>query len=606
MKLASLRTLGVQGIIMGGILLAVLGLELLVWDYIGGQRFSLVANFLYWGLAAFLVVSLVILMRYRLRQQGLQQPDRLIYVERDSLRKQLDGVVHLNQLLIDADNEQELVEKALEIISNVAGSTGASFIPFDEWGQPLNTYVYGPQIASDPQSWTTQLVSPVIRERCRKCTELHSETGGSCPLLAAPFTDLVRIYCLPLTRNDHAIGIVNLYMPSQQEISQEVHDFLVMLLTEMALAIEMTRLRNQELITLRQLQLVNGQQEDLTTIISNLINGLRDVLDFRSSKAVFRAAEPRFSGFEITSGADPWLDTSEALAILNQVVNQGCSSGNGSQLQPREDGSAAIVLPFCLPEGTVIGAVLMTGGRMSVLQPRQTALIETVTTQAALLVENERRRVETEYRTVMQERVRLAREIHDSLAQTLAYLKLTSAQMQTQLAQGDLGRLAQNLQHSHDALTEAYLETRQAIDNLRFAPLQDMASWLGQIIDDFEKSSGLKVFASIPSTLPQISPEVQAQLVRIIQESLSNIRKHAHATTMWINVRERNQELLLDLTDDGIGFTADDVPDLSRHGLRGMRERAELIGADFQITSQPGAGTTIHIEVPIIIQETPA
>jgi two-component system nitrate/nitrite sensor histidine kinase NarX len=248
----------------------------------------------------------------------------------------------------------------------------------------------------------------------------------------------------------------------------------------------------------------------------------------------------------------------------------------------------------------------MTGGRMSVLQPRQTALVETVTTQAALLVENERRRLETEYRTVMQERVRLAREIHDSLAQTLAYLKLTSAQMQTQLAQGDLGRLAQNLQHSHDALSEAYLETRQAIDNLRFAPLQGMASWLGQIIHDFEKSSGLKVFASIPRTLPQISPEVQAQLVRIVQESLSNIRKHAQATTMWINVREWNQELLLDLTDDGIGFTADDVPDLSRHGLRGMRERAELIGADFQITSQPGAGTTIHIEVPIIIQETPA
>lgn len=606
MKRPSLRTPGVPFVIMGGILLAVLGLELLVWGYIGGTGFSLIANFLYWGLAVSLAVALVILAGFWVRQEILRKANQSIHAEHESLRRQLDGMVLLNQLLIDAEDEQELVEKALEIISNVAGSTGASFIPYDEWGQPLKTYVFGPQIASGPQAWTTQLVSPVIRERCRQCTELHSETGGNCPLLAAPFTDLVRIYCLPLTRNEHAIGVVNLYLPSQQEISPEVHDFLLMLLTEMALAIEMTRLRNQELITLRQLQLVNGQQEDLTTIIGNLINGLRDVLDFRSSKAIFRAAEPRFSGFEITSGADPWLDTPEAIAILNQTANQGCSSGMGSQMQQREDGSAMIVLPFCLPEGTVIGAVLMTGGRIVVLQPRQTALIDTVTTQAALLVENERRRLETEYRTVMQERVRLAREIHDSLAQTLAYLKLTSAQMQTQLAQGDLGRLAQNLQHSHDALTEAYLETRQAIDNLRFAPLQDMASWLGQIIHNFEKSSGLKVFASIPTALPQISPEVQAQLVRIIQESLSNIRKHAHATTMWINVREWNQELLLDLTDDGIGFTADDVPDLSRHGLRGMRERAELIGADFQITSQPGAGTTIHIEVPINIQEAPA
>ncbi len=247
----------------------------------------------------------------------------------------------------------------------------------------------------------------------------------------------------------------------------------------------------------------------------------------------------------------------------------------------------------------------MTGGHSSDLQPRQKALIDTVTTQIALLVENERRRVETEYRTVMQERVRLAREIHDSLAQTLAYLKLTSAQMQTQLTQGDLVRLAQNLQNSHDALSEAYLETRQAIDNLRFAPQQDMVSWLGQIIHNFEQTSGLKAVTSVPAVLPQVSPEVQAQLVRIIQETLSNIRKHAQATKVWINVREWNQELLFDLGDDGVGFSAEDVPDLSRHGLRGMRERAELIGAEFQITSQPGRGTTIHIEVPINPQETP-
>ncbi len=591
---------------MGGVLLAVLAIEWLAWRLLYRLQLTAAGNIGFWVLAMILALALAVLSGLGQSRRVLQKESTQVQSERESLQKRLDGMVRLNQLLIDAQDEKEMVEKALEIISSVVSSTGASFIPYDEWGQPLKTYVFGPQVSSGLQVWESQLSSPAIRDRCWQCTEFHSETGGNCPLLAAPFNDLVRIYCLPLTRNEHAIGVVNLYLPSQREISQEVHDFLVILLTEMALAIEMIRLRNQELITLRQLQLVNGQQEDLSTIIGNLINGLRDVLDFRSAKAVFRAAEPRFSGFEITSGTDSWLDTPEALAILNQIANQGCSSGVGSQMQLREDGSAMIVLPFSLPEGTVIGAVLMTGGRMSVLQPRQSALIETVTSQAALLVENERRRLETEYRTVMQERVRLAREIHDSLAQTLAYLKLTSAQMQTQLAQGDLGRLAQNLQQSHDALTEAYLETRQAIDNLRFAPLQGMAFWLGQIIHDFEESSGLKVFASIPGTLPQISPEVQAQLVRIIQESLSNIRKHAHATTMWINVREWNQELLLDLTDDGIGFTADDVPDLSRHGLRGMRERAELIGADFQITSQPGAGTTIHIEVPIIIQETPA
>jgi len=116
----------------------------------------------------------------------------------------------------------------------------------------------------------------------------------------------------------------------------------------------------------------------------------------------------------------------------------------------------------------------------------------------------------------------------------------------------------------------------------------------------------LKVNLSIPDRLPQINPEIQAQLVRILQEAFSNIRKHARASKVWVNVREWNHHLLLDLGDDGIGFSAEDVPELSRHGLRGMRERAELIGAEFQITSQVDLGTTIHIEVPVHIQETTA
>ncbi|MHB1339129.1 MAG: sensor histidine kinase, partial [Bellilinea sp.] len=352
--------------------------------------------------------------------------------------------------------------------------------------------------------------------------------------------------------------------------------------------------------------LAHSQPEELNAIVSKLVDGLREVLDFKNSRTIFRPAEPGFSGFEFLAGNDPWLTSDEAGDMLHQGMQMAISNTPTIQMQPHKDGTGLLLLPFRLPEGTIIGAVIMTGARLMEIQPRQSALIETVTTQAALLVENERRRLETEYRTIIQERVRLAREIHDSLAQTLAYLKLTSAQMQTQLAQGDLLRLAQSLQHSHEALSEAYLETRQAIDNLRFAPQQDIVSWLGQIAINFEQTNALKVQLTIPERLSQISSEVQAQLVRIIQEALSNIRKHSQASNVWINVREWNDMLIFDISDDGIGFSAEDIPDLSRHGLRGMRERAELIGAEFQIISQTSRGTTIHIEVPVHYQETAA
>jgi len=590
------------------VLVAVAGMEALVWNLAGGTEFATGVQLAYWGIAAVLAASLTVLAGLWFRNRIEQQRSRLLraqnLAERESLQRRLNGMVQLNQLLISTQSENELVEKALEIITGVVGCSGGSFVAYDEWGQPLQTYVYGSQPTPGLQAWSDHLATPGIRQRCEICTRMHSEVSAGCPLLESPFTDVVRIYCLPLMRNAHPVGVVNLYLPADREIEPDVHAYLVMLLNEMALALEMTRLRNQELVTLRQLQLANSQQEDLSTIVSNLIDGLRDVLDFKSTRAMFRPAEPRFAGFELSSGSDPWLESVEADGILNQMSNMGCAVNSSIQMHARDDGSAMMVLPFCLPEGTVIGAVLMTGARMAPLQPRQAALIETVTTQAALLVENERRQLESEYRTVIQERVRLAREIHDSLAQTLAYLKLTSAQMQTQLAQGDLARLAQNLQQSHEALSEAYLETRQAIDNLRFAPQHNMVSWLGQISRSFEVSSGLKVVTALPATLPHVSPEIQAQLVRIIQEALSNVRKHAQASTVWITVREWNDELVIDLSDDGVGFSAEDVPEMSRHGLRGMRERAELIGAEFQITSQSGRGTIIHIEVPIHTQET--
>lgn len=610
MKRLSMKGQPARLLIPGGVFIGILIVSALVWSIVGGTNAVLGVKLAYGGITLLLAVSLSLLswnwFTHRRENQEPNARGATNIAERESLQRRLDGMVQLNELLINAQNEEELIEDALKIISGVVGSVGASFVPYDEWGQPLRAHIYGAYPSPVLRAWSEHLSSPGVRQRCQVCKDLHGDLENECPLLDAPFTDILKIFCLPLKRNDRAVGIVNLYLRADQEISLELNDYLVTLLEEMALAIEITRLRNQELITLRQLQLAHSQPEELNAIVAKLVDGLREVLDFKHSRTIFRPAEPGFSGFEFMAGNDPWLSSDEASGMLHQGMQMVISKTPTIQMQPHKDGTGLLLLPFRLPEGTIIGAVIMTGARLMELQPRQSALIETVTTQAALLVENERRRLETEYRTIIQERVRLAREIHDSLAQTLAYLKLTAAQMQTQLAQGDLLRLAQSLQHSHEALSDAYLETRQAIDNLRFAPQQDIVSWLGQIAVNFEQTNGLKVQLTIPERLSQISSEVQAQLVRIIQEALSNVRKHSQASNVWINVREWNDMLIFDISDDGIGFSAEDVPDLSRHGLRGMRERAELIGAEFQIISQAALGTTIHIEVPVHYQETAA
>ena len=97
----------------------------------------------------------------------------------------------------------------------------------------------------------------------------------------------------------------------------------------------------------------------------------------------------------------------------------------------------------------------------------------------------------------------------------------------------------------------------------------------------------------------EVRPEVQAQLIRIVQEALSNIRRHACAKQIWVACDTVDDDLILEVRDDGRGFTPQDVSMSSRYGLQGMRERSQLIRAELQVTSQPGEGTTVRLRLPM-------
>ena len=157
----------------------------------------------------------------------------------------------------------------------------------------------------------------------------------------------------------------------------------------------------------------------------------------------------------------------------------------------------------------------------------------------------------------------------------------------------------------YSALTEAYQDAREAIDGLRAIGVRDdgdtyldLDDAIHRIVRDYQNNDmlpGVKVNLMNHATTTDLSPEVVAQLIRILQEALSNIRKHSGADQIWISSRVDSEDLIVEIKDNGAGFTAEDVPEISRHGLKGMRERAELIGADFQVISRPGMGTTVSI-----------
>lgn len=534
----------------------------------------------------------------------------------------MQALLELNSSLARASadllDERQLMDAALKAIARLTGALGCSFVPVDEWQQPLPAITYGQLPAPVLSAWSAHLASGMLRERCGACEVLHSNPGG-CPLHPREIGAGMIVHCLHMhlpekggdtpgqaTRPERSLGVLHLYLPPGAAFDDGDREFIASLLPEISMAYEAARMRAQEVTTMRQLRMLRAPENDFSASLAGLMQGLAQALE--ADFVILRlrpSTDDRLSNLTITYGDAP-SGEEPGEAALNAVL------AGGTPASPSETLPVWLALPLLLPEGPslaaerggrVLGMLAVGANRPFVFHPRQQAILQTIAAQAALLVENERMLHSLEYKVVIEERARLAREIHDGLAQTLAFLKLQSAQMQSYLAQGDITRLSAVLKDNYQALAEAYLDTRQAIDNLRLTPQEGLETWVERILREFETGAGVRVERALAPLQRELTPEVQAQLIRIVQEALSNVRKHARATYARVSLREWSGELILEVTDNGLGFDAGDVPEISRHGLRGMRERAEMIGADFQIVSQPHRGTTVRLVLPAWLEE---
>jgi signal transduction histidine kinase len=210
----------------------------------------------------------------------------------------------------------------------------------------------------------------------------------------------------------------------------------------------------------------------------------------------------------------------------------------------------------------------------------------------------DRMRVNDAERAALEERARLAREIHDGLAQHLWFAKLKFERLAGTLSEADQPLAAEVTQ----ALDTAIMEAREALVTMRASLAEDVpfADMLARTIDDFEDRSGLRVEATqstgLPATLP---PRVQVELLRIVSEALTNVRKHADATMVRIAAEVSDGELLITVTDNGRGFSYDEALDQGL-GLRGMHERARLIGGSLLVRSELSGGSTIEVRTPLV------
>ncbi len=218
-----------------------------------------------------------------------------------------------------------------------------------------------------------------------------------------------------------------------------------------------------------------------------------------------------------------------------------------------------------------------------------------------------------EYLAVLQERDRLAREMHDSLAQVLGLLALKARVVQDLLDGGDLPRAKSEIADVEATADAAYADAREAILGLRGAVKggRRLVQALEDYLRQFSRQSGLRADLEVVGDAPtSFGPSAEAQLIRVVQEALTNVRKHAQASRAVVRFEAEPGYARIVIEDDGRGFLPGQgvAPVGHGYGLQTMAERAESLGGSLTIDSKPGRGTRVIVRVPVetVELESPA
>jgi PAS domain S-box-containing protein len=208
---------------------------------------------------------------------------------------------------------------------------------------------------------------------------------------------------------------------------------------------------------------------------------------------------------------------------------------------------------------------------------------------------------------MLQEREQLARDLHDSIGQTLAYAGFQVEAASKLFQDGQAVSAIAQLKRLAGVLHEAHAEVREYILDLRSAhsPQQPFFSVLRHYLEGFTNNYGIRVLFSADERLGDepFSPEARMQVIRILQEALSNARRHGHSRCVRVTFVMEDSLVRMIVQDDGIGFDPSQPAGEDHLGLHLMRERTEGMGGVLRIESAAGEGTSVILEIPGGVKE---
>lgn len=372
--------------------------------------------------------------------------------------------------------------------------------------------------------------------------------------------------------------------------------------------------QNRELLALHEAALDVSGDLALEKVLQKVVDQARALVDARYGALSVIDDKHRIESF-ITSGISPEQraqigDPPVGHGLLGVVLHEGhrlrmADLGKDPRshgFPPNHPPMRSLLAVPVLCKGPFRGNLYLTEKAEEIeFTPEDEASLERFAATAAIAIDNAYLHQRLNDLAVAQERLRIAHEMHDGLAQVLAYVNTKAQAVKEFLRTGRTEDAGKHLDQLAAAAREVYADVRESIIGLRSVatPGISAAEALQEHARTWETQTGILCRVSV-NGLSGLPSGTELQLLRIVQESLANVRKHAAASRVDVTVEETAGRLRLIVEDNGAGFNPGVLgrSEFPRFGLATMRERAESMGGSFQLDSTPGQGTRVTVELP--------
>lgn len=352
------------------------------------------------------------------------------------------------------------------------------------------------------------------------------------------------------------------------------------------------RARNDELVAINDLAASLTRSLQAQVILSDALDAIRAVQPLRAARGYILDGATLVTTSEWHRDEDtPPAEALDALAAT--------AIGRRRLVRRADRGHLLLAWPLATTQGPLGALAVQTP-----VPPRSDTqrLLQAIADQVALALHTAHLSAVGREHAVLEERTRLAREIHDTLAQQLTGIVLQLEAAQTLIDRGS-DRARSSVTLAHELARSALQEARRSVWNLRPAPLAatGLVAALEREVRSLEERTGISVrfrTRSVPRHL-SLSPTAEVALLRIVQEALANVSRHSGASRVDVRMRSAGRELLVSVRDDGAGFDPSAAPARDDcFGLQGMRERIRLAGGSLVVASAPGKGTEVTARIP--------